>query len=86
MSAALFSLQNKTILLTGDTRAVAEAVGKELGISEDEVIKHVMLGETVDGQFTAVEDIGAMIRFLCEFPSTALTGQSFIVSHGWHMQ
>lgn len=59
---------------------------KELGISEDEVIKHVMLGETVDAQFTAVEDIGAMIRFLCEFPSMALTGQSFIVSHGWHMQ
>ncbi|HMW30886.1 MAG TPA: 3-hydroxybutyrate dehydrogenase [Plasticicumulans sp.] len=59
---------------------------KELGISEEEVVKHVMLGETVDAQFTAVEDIGTMIRFLCEFPSTALTGQSFIVSHGWHMQ
>ena len=59
---------------------------KELGISEDEVIRHVMLGETVDGQFTAVGDIGETIRFLCEFPSAALTGQSFIVSHGWHMQ
>ena len=59
---------------------------RALGISEDEVVRRVMLGETVDGEFTAVGDIGETIRFLCEFPSTALTGQSFIVSHGWHMQ
>ncbi len=30
---------------------------KELGISEDEVIKNVMLKETVDGEFTTVDDV-----------------------------
>ncbi len=59
---------------------------RELGISEEEVIKDVMLSQTVDGIFTTVEDVARTVRFLCEFPSAALTGQSFIVSHGWHMQ
>ena len=59
---------------------------KELGISEEEVIRDVMLGHTVDGIFTTVEDVAQTVRFLCEFPSAALTGQSFVVSHGWHMQ
>ncbi|ALN56620.1 3-hydroxybutyrate dehydrogenase [Lysobacter enzymogenes] len=59
---------------------------KELGISEDEVIKKVMLGNTVDGVFTTVQDVAQTVRFLAEFPSAALTGQSFVVSHGWYMQ
>lgn len=59
---------------------------RELGISEEEVIRNVMLGQTVDGIFTTVEDVAGTVRFLCEFPTAALTGQSFIVSHGWHMQ
>ncbi len=59
---------------------------RELGISEDEVISKVMLGNTVDGIFTTVEDVAQTVRFLAEFPSAALTGQSFVVSHGWHMQ
>ena len=56
-----------------------------LGISEAEVVSRVMLGQTVDGVFTTVEDVAKTVRFLAEFPSAALTGQSFIVSHGWHM-
>jgi 3-hydroxybutyrate dehydrogenase len=59
---------------------------KELGISEEEVVKKVMLGQTVDGIFTTVEDVAETVKFLCEFPSAALTGQSITVSHGWHMQ
>lgn len=59
---------------------------RELGISEEEVVRKVMLGQTVDGIFTTVEDVAQTVRFLCEFPSAALTGQSIIVSHGWHMQ
>ncbi len=59
---------------------------KELGISEEEVIKRVMLGGTVDGVFTTVEDVAQTALFLATFPSAALTGQSFIVSHGWVMQ
>ena len=59
---------------------------KEFGISEEEVVSRIMLGNTVDGIFTTVEDVARTVRFLAEFPSAALTGQSIVVSHGWHMQ
>lgn len=59
---------------------------RELGITEAEVIKNVMLGDTVDGVFTTVEDVAQTALFLATFPSAALTGQSIIVSHGWYMQ
>jgi 3-hydroxybutyrate dehydrogenase len=56
-----------------------------LGISEEEVIKNVMLRETVDGEFTSMEDVAATAVFLASFPSNALTGQSIGVSHGHFM-
>jgi 3-hydroxybutyrate dehydrogenase len=59
---------------------------KELGISEAEVIRNVMLKDTVDGEFTTVEDVAAAAVFFASFPSNALTGQSLVVSHGWFMQ
>jgi len=59
---------------------------KELGISEQDVIKNVMLKETVDGEFTTVEDVAETALFLASFGSNALTGQSIVVSHGWFMQ
>lgn len=59
---------------------------KALGISEQDVIKTVMLKETVDGEFTTVVDVAETALFLAAFPSNALTGQSIIVSHGWCMQ
>ncbi|ALV07335.1 3-hydroxybutyrate dehydrogenase [Roseateles depolymerans] len=57
-----------------------------LGISEEAVIKNVMLKETVDGEFTTTDDVAELALFLAGFPSTALTGQSVVVSHGWFMQ
>jgi 3-hydroxybutyrate dehydrogenase len=59
---------------------------KELGISETEVIKNVMLKETVDGEFTTVDDVAQVALFFASFPTNALTGQSLVVSHGWFMQ
>jgi 3-hydroxybutyrate dehydrogenase len=59
---------------------------KELGISEQEVIKNVMLKETVDGEFTTVEDVAETALFFAAFSSNALTGQSLVVSHGWFME
>lgn len=58
---------------------------RELGISEERVIKEVMLGETVDKEFTTVEDVAEIALMLAAFNTNALTGQSIIVSHGWHM-
>lgn len=59
---------------------------KALNISEDEVVKRVMLGHTLDGQFTTVEEVADTCLFLATFEGLALTGQSLPVTHGWHMQ
>lgn len=59
---------------------------KALHISEKEVIQNIMLKETIDGHFTSMEDVAETALFLAAFPSNALSGQSIIVSHGWHMQ
>jgi 3-hydroxybutyrate dehydrogenase len=58
----------------------------ELHISEDAVIKTVMLKDTIDGEFTTTQDVAQTAIFLASFPSNALSGQSIVVSHGWHMQ
>jgi 3-hydroxybutyrate dehydrogenase len=58
---------------------------KELGISEERVVKEIMLAETVDKEFTTVEDVADVALFLAAFKTNALTGQSICVSHGWHM-
>ncbi|MBS0447004.1 MAG: 3-hydroxybutyrate dehydrogenase [Proteobacteria bacterium] len=57
-----------------------------LGISEDDVVKKVMLKETVDGEFTTTADVAEVALLFASFPSNALTGQSLVVSHGWFMQ
>ncbi len=59
---------------------------KELGIAEQEVVKNIMLKDTVDGEFTTVEDVAEAALFFAAFGSNALTGQSLVVSHGWFMQ
>jgi 3-hydroxybutyrate dehydrogenase len=56
-----------------------------LGISEQEVIEKVMLGETVDKEFTTVEDVAEVAFLFAAFPTNALTGQALNVSHGWNM-
>ena len=57
-----------------------------LGISEEDVVKKVMLKDTVDGEFTTVQDVADAALFFAAFPNNALTGQSIIVSHGWSME
>lgn len=59
---------------------------KELGLSEEEVVSKVMLKNTVDGEFTTTDDVAQAVLFLAAFETNALTGQSLVVSHGWHMQ
>ena len=59
---------------------------RDLGISEEEVVNKVMLGNTVDQEFTTVQDVADVAVFLAGFDSNALTGQSMLVSHGWVMK
>lgn len=55
-----------------------------LGITEEQVIRDVMLRDTVDGQFTTVEDVASTLVFLSQ-DQGALTGQSIRLTHGWAM-
>jgi 3-hydroxybutyrate dehydrogenase len=59
---------------------------EKLGMSEADIIQKVMLKETVDGEFTTLADVAEIALLFAAFPSNALTGQSLIVSHGWHME
>jgi 3-hydroxybutyrate dehydrogenase len=59
---------------------------KELGISEADVIRTVMLKDTVDGEFTTTDDVADAVLFFAAARSNAFTGQSIVVSHGWFMQ
>jgi 3-hydroxybutyrate dehydrogenase len=57
-----------------------------LGISAEAVVRDVMLKETLDGEFTTVQEVAEAALFFASFGSNALTGQSLTVSHGWSMQ
>lgn len=59
---------------------------KELNISETDVIKKIMLKDTIDGEFTTTHDVAQLALLFASFDSNALTGQSVVVSHGWFMQ
>jgi 3-hydroxybutyrate dehydrogenase len=59
---------------------------RQFGISEDDVIRKIMLKDTVDGEFTTLDDIAEVALFFAAFPTNALTGQSLVASHGWFMQ
>ena len=57
---------------------------RDLGISEEEVVRNIMLRDTVDGAFTTVEDVANTLVFLAN-DQGALTGQSIRLTHGWAM-
>jgi 3-hydroxybutyrate dehydrogenase len=59
---------------------------RTLGLTEEDVIRKVMLKDTVDGEFTTLDDVAEVALLFAAFPSNALTGQSLVVSHGWYMQ
>ncbi len=60
-------------------------LAKDLGIAEEDVVAKVLESTTVDGELTLPSDVADVAVFLAAFPSMALTGQSVVVSHGWHM-
>jgi 3-hydroxybutyrate dehydrogenase len=70
------------------TRMVTQqfaALARDQGISEQEVVSRVLEATTVDGELTMTSDVAEVAVFLAGFPTMALTGQSIVVSHGWHM-
>ena len=59
---------------------------RALNMSEEDVVKKIMLKDSVDGEFTTVQDVAEVALLFAGFESNALTGQSLVVSHGWFMQ
>jgi 3-hydroxybutyrate dehydrogenase len=58
----------------------------EFGITEAEVVRNIMLKDTVDGEFTTTDDVADAVLYFAAARTNALTGQSLVVSHGWFMQ
>lgn len=56
------------------------------GISEEEVINNIMLVDTVDKQFTTVDEVANLVSFFAHDTAGVMTGQSMLVSHGWGMK
>lgn len=55
-----------------------------LGISEEDVVRNIMLKDTVDGVFTTIDDIANTLVFLSQ-DKGALNGQAIRLTHGWAM-
>lgn len=56
---------------------------KARGISEEEVVKNVILGAQPTKQFTTVEDVGALCVFLCSDSAKNITGAILPIDGGW---
>jgi len=59
---------------------------EKFGISEEDVVKKIMLKDTVDNQFTSLQDIADLATVFATWPTNALTGQSILASHGWVLE
>ncbi|GJL95939.1 MAG: 3-hydroxybutyrate dehydrogenase [Hyphococcus sp.] len=59
------------------------ATAQERGITEEEVIKDVMLGPQPTKKFVEVEEIGALAVFLCSTGANSITGAALQIDGGW---
>jgi 3-hydroxybutyrate dehydrogenase len=56
---------------------------KARGISEEEVVRDVMLAPQATKQFVTVEQLGALAVFLCTEGAAQITGAALAVDGGW---
>lgn len=49
---------------------------KNPGITRENVVNKVMLGETVDKEYTTIENVAHTASFIATFPGNALTGRA----------
>ena len=56
---------------------------KARGISEEDVVKNVILGVEATKKFTRVEDVGALCVFLCSDAAENITGSVLPIDGGW---
>ena len=59
---------------------------KARGISEEEVVKQVLLAAQPTRRFVTTEEIGALAVFLCTDAAASITGTSLPIDGGWTAQ
>ncbi len=53
------------------------------GISEDEVIRNVLLAAQPTRKFITVQEVAAFVRFLCDAEAASITGAVLPIDGGW---
>ena len=56
---------------------------RERGISEEEVVKDVMLGEQPTKKFVGVDEIASLAVYLCSDKAASITGAALQIDGGW---
>ncbi len=59
---------------------------KARGISEEDVVKNVMLGAQPTKKFVGIDEIGALSVFLCGDAAASITGTMISIDGGWSAQ
>jgi 3-hydroxybutyrate dehydrogenase len=59
---------------------------KARGISEEDVVKHVLLAAQPTRRFVTTEEVGALAVFLCTDAAASITGASLPIDGGWTAQ
>jgi 3-hydroxybutyrate dehydrogenase len=63
-----------------------ESTAKLRNITPEEVIKNVMLGPQATKKFVQIEEIAALVGFLCSDDSKSITGTGISIDGGWTSQ
>jgi 3-hydroxybutyrate dehydrogenase len=73
-------------VLTSLVQKQIPETAKSRGISEEEVVKNVLLHAQPTKQFVTTEQVGALAVFLCTHSAASITGAALPVEGGWTAQ
>lgn len=69
----------KTSLVMGQIKDTA----KVRGMTEEAVIRDVILGQQATKKFVEIDEVAAMVAFLCSKDATSITGSAISIDGGW---